>query len=183
MSLDSKKFAPKVVEVDMQSPWVTIYNKFKAMFSNDIDLKISELEGPDNKVATFEITSTNTDKINALSNILNDYFILGNVKLAVKFGVINGSNVEFINTKKRRNHIDQDIIFTAFENNNALDDVRTIKFPGGFPVTYILFVKEVVQFYNDDMTDLYGNYNGLYEDIARDIFLPFNGTFYCTAVE
>lgn len=183
MSLENKKFAPKIVKVALQSPWVTIYNKCKAMFEKDNELIIGSLQEPVDGLASFEIVSSNAEKIIALQSLINTSFFLGNIKLVIKLGVINGDSKEYLEKKAVNDKIDVDTIETAFDGNDVLDNVREVKFPGGYPAIYVLFAKEVVQFYNDDITDLYGNFNGLYEDIARDIFLPLEGVFYCTALK
>lgn len=50
---------------------------------------------------------------------------------------------------------------------------------------YVVFKNCVVQFFNDNLNDIYGNISTLYQDIAREIFADaeWEGVFYCTDVE
>lgn len=43
-----------------------------------------------------------------------------------------------------------------------------------------LLLKEVVQYFNDNIGDINGNCSTLYEIIARDIFPNVNGIYFCT---
>ena len=49
-------------------------------------------------------------------------------------------------------------------------------------MSFAVFAKEVVQYYNDDLTDINGLKSTLYEDIARDVF-DIDGINYCTSKE
>lgn len=51
------------------------------------------------------------------------------------------------------------------------------------PITYIVFKNKVVQFWNDDLSDIYGNRSTLYQDIAKEIFGESSGIFFCTDKE
>ena len=51
------------------------------------------------------------------------------------------------------------------------------------PITYVVFVNEVVQYFNDDLGDVYGQCSTLYQEIAKDVFGETEGVFFCTDVE
>ncbi len=154
----------------IQEPWVTTYNKIYALFGNDLDLTISNLNErtPGNYVII--ISSQNNAKLESIKKILKNHFDFGNVTLDIEF--IPENDDEKITDSDFRN---------AFNCNENLAEVRSIETPDGFHRTYVVFEKEVVQFYNDDLTDLYGNYNGLMEDIARELFNEVDASIsYCT---
>ena len=48
------------------------------------------------------------------------------------------------------------------------------------PITYVVFVNEVVQYYNDNLSDIHGLRSTLYQEIAKDIFETRLGVYYCT---
>ena len=49
---------------------------------------------------------------------------------------------------------------------------------------YAVFQSKVVQFFNDDMSDINGNCTTLYQEIAKDVFSGrAEGVFFCTAAE
>ena len=47
-------------------------------------------------------------------------------------------------------------------------------------MTYVVFVKEVVQYFNDDLGDANGVCSTLYQDIAKRLFTSTEGVFFCT---
>lgn len=57
----------------------------------------------------------------------------------------------------------------AFAGNPALIKTETVDISGK-AMNFIVFAKEVIQYYNDDASDLHGLHSTLYQDIARDIF-------------
>ena len=48
------------------------------------------------------------------------------------------------------------------------------------PITYVIFKKEVVQYYNDSLSDAHGMCSTLYQDIAKRILDADEGIFFCT---
>ena len=152
-----KKAAGKV---GIQAPWVTHYEFVKAMFGRDEEINISELNELDNGNYEFIVSSPNCDKLTAIIKIFkSDTFKFGNVSLHIKFLVENDSE-----------EYGGDDFETAFEDNPIFDEVITGKLPTGEEMYFVMFKKEVIQFYNDDISDPYGNFNGLAEDIARELF-------------
>ena len=45
---------------------------------------------------------------------------------------------------------------------------------------FVVFVPEVVQFYNDDLGDINGLCSTLYQDLAKDLFGEEAGIYFCT---
>ena len=78
--------------------------------------------------------------------------------------------------------VDLDTITAAFERNPHFKDATSVETPAGAEVDFCIMNKEVIQFFNDDLTDIYGNFNGLAEDILREITVDSNINF-CTADE
>ena len=76
-----------------------------------------------------------------------------------------------------------DLYQDALYDNPIVEDIIREDIPG-LDITYIVFKKEVVQYFTDNLGELYGMHSTLYQDIAKDIF--FNKTpniFFCTSVE
>lgn len=78
---------------------------------------------------------------------------------------------------------DEEVFQTALDGNPILKDVQGIIDPAQVKHVFFRFQPEVIQFYNDDQTDDYnGNWNGLAEDIAREIFINRRWDIqFCTA--
>ena len=159
---------------NLQAPWITLYNKIVAMFEQDPDIKIEPIYQSDDGVYIINIASTHTIKLTAIEKILKNKFELGNITVNIKFKYEN-ENDDMITLHDFE---------VAFAGNNIFSRAKSIEDPWEFNASYVIFSKDVVQFYNDDLTDIYGNFNGLAEDIARDIFketeLPI---YYCTDID
>ena len=143
----------KEKEVALSSPWMTYYKKLVALFGDDPELDV--LWDDDTKTVTIE--SVNTFKIMALEKLLNPTVVFGNITVTVKCLVKNGAEESLSAVFK-----------TAFAGNPHFSQVIDAKVVA-MNETFVLFQPEVIQFFNDDTTDYYSNWNGLSEDIMRDI--------------
>lgn len=143
----------KEQNVAISSPWMTYYKKLVALFNDDPDLEVSWNE--DEKSVIIE--STNTFKIMALEKLLDTTVTFGNITITVKCLVKNGSEDSAATLFK-----------TAFSGNPHFSKVIETTV-AAIDETFVLFKPEVIQFFNDDLTDYYGNWNGLAEDITRDV--------------
>lgn len=171
----SKTVVDDIIKLELQSPWQTYYNKVRSLLGNDTDLTIGALEKGENREYFFRVDSTNTEKIEALSKVFKTVIPMGNITLKIYFGVIDSDAIDS-NIKPSAEDFK-----IAFTDNPLVEDYHEFDAFGGHYV-YIEFKKKVIQFYNDDITDFYGNFNGLAEDIAREVTNNVAGIFYCTSV-
>lgn len=152
---DDRKLSP---------PWWTVYNKIKAMFEADSDITIQPMSGGDTSYTIYLDTPDATKAI-ALEKILKTEYNFGNIRLKVIVRVTNANSKTVIPAESvYDNYLD------ALATTPAVVDIRHVVDMLGTKWVVIDFKKEVVQFWNDDLTDYYGNWNGLYTDIATDIF-------------
>ena len=149
-------------KVQLASPWENFYHEIDALFKNDPDVKV-KFDEENNVVQLFV---DNQEKADALTQILPTERTFGNVTVYV----------EVLPADKTNNVAD--LFQAAFKGNPAIAYIKTIEVFGA-PMTYVLFKKEVVQYYNDDLSDIHGNRSTLYQDIAKDIF-DEAGIFFCT---
>ena len=68
----------------------------------------------------------------------------------------------------------------AFNGNPVFSNAVDITTEGLPHVSYVIFKPLIAQFYNDNLADAYGNYTGLYQDVAKDLFVEKSGVYYCT---
>lgn len=137
----------------ISAPWVTKAKEIITLFAKDTDLDVTFKE----ETNTVIIESTNTYKIMALEKILKKEFTFGNVTLKVECLVKNEKESMAALFK------------TAFAGNPHISQIQEVTTPMSPSETYVVFKKEVLQFFNDDISDFYGNWNGLAEDIIRDL--------------
>lgn len=143
-------------KVGLSSPWITYYRKINALFGVDPDLDVKYNDDTDD-TKTISIESTNTFKIMALEKLLKPSVTFGNITVSVKCLVKNDEK-EAVSA----------LFKTAFSGNPHLSDIIDKKVIA-VDETFVLFKKEVIQFFNDDCTDYFSNWNGLAEDILRTV--------------
>lgn len=153
-----------MAKLALSAPWNTLYRKIKCMFDKDPDVEILY----DEEEATINVFVADKVKAAAIEKLLPALVSFGNISVNIK--IVPGANPGTPGPST----FDE-----AFTGNGAFCYVKTIE-RFGAPISYIVLSNEVVQFFNDDIGDLYGLCSTLYEDIARDIFNAFNGVFYCT---
>ena len=163
-TINSKKNpVPKSKKTKLSPPWYTVYNKIKAMFEADPDITVQPMSGGDTEY-TIYLDTPDSVKAVALEKILKTEYNFGNITVKVVIRVTNGPCKQVPNGTVYDNYLD------ALATTPAVVDIRHVVDMFGTKWVVIDFKKEVVQFYNDDLTDFYGNWNGLYTDIATDIF-------------
>lgn len=163
------------LKLKISPPWVTTYNELKAMFDPDPDIEI-EYDNDEREV-TFIVT--NPEKAAALEYILPEYYSFGTVWLNIIVEAPNGmANLAFPNNKE---------LFDILFNRNPVY-AFSYAVSGIFSnsIVYVVFKNKVVQFFNDNLNDIYGNMSTLYQEIAKDLFGFHDNLFnvcYCTDVE
>ena len=146
-------------KTSISPPWCTLYSKFEAMFGDDpeIILDLTDVEG--GCAIVFE--SRNATKLDALEKMLIPEFTFGNIKVTLQFKVSNdvASNA-------------YDACIDALTGNPMFENIIQRAFmPGQDPdQVCVIMKKEIVQFFDDNLNDFYGNTNLLPTDITREIF-------------
>ena len=158
--------------VTMSPPWQIFYSKIKAMFGNDSEIHL--FYDGDEQSIKFHVD--NPKKAAALECILPESKEFGDVHINI---AIIPSNMDQYNKiiSKTFDQADWQIYEDAFKGNPAFSKVMYFE---TLYVTYVIFKKEVVQFYSDNMSDINGLTSTLYENIARDILKDTPGIFFCT---
>lgn len=160
-------------ELKIAPPWITYWRKCKALFELDKLVTVGDLEENDiGDKYRFDILVSGTEKYNALCQIIPDRVTFGNVILMI--------NV----VKTLEQEEDHEALFkAAFAGNPILKDVITAKDFAGVKHTYVRFQPDVIQFPNDDISDYNGNWSGLAQTIAREVFETYanKGVHFCTA--
>lgn len=159
----------------ISAPWYTYQKKLAALFGSDPDVLIGDVFEPNDGSGDYaiDIEVRNHEKYLAFDRVLPRSVTFGNVKVAI-----------FLYDEENENETEDSIsIFkTIFEGNPVFKDVKALKAPSGQIFGYVRFEPEVVQFFNDDLADYSGNWTGLAQDIAREVFGErARGVYFCTA--
>lgn len=153
-----------VKELRKSPPWITTYNELDGLFGADPDIMLTY----DDEEHSVTMLVEGNDKADAISRILPSEYDFGNVVMKVN---VVPSNTDSIEAMARR----------AFSGNPAVSHIETLD--DGTPVfggrTYVVFKPDVVQFYDDDMSDYNGLRTTLYQDIARRL-MQVDGVSFCT---
>lgn len=158
-----EKKIPDVIK--LSAPWYTFYKKINALFELDPEVNVDF----DDAKMIIKVYVGNAEKAEALYKLLPQQRMFGDV--VVKVNVIPANKLK---------DSAYSIASNAFRGNPAVDDVLKIDTYYG-QMCYVQFAKDVVQFYNDDLSDPRGLCSTLYQDIAKDVFETPNNLFYCTA--
>ena len=152
------------MELQLSSPWITFFRKLQELFKNDKDVALSY--DFDNNI---KLRVINYEKANALKKILPEKKIFGNVTVHI---TVEYNDISEDKTK-------EELFTVAFAGNQAFKYAYTFS-AGSNPITYAVFEKKVVQYWNDDMSDPHGVSSTLYQDIARDVFDNNMGVIFST---
>lgn len=158
-----------MAKLKMLSPWMVFYREIDAMFKRDPEVQVVY----DEDTQMIKLFVDNTSKADALAQILPDEKEFGNV--TVQIVVIPSNNL--------LQSSPDDLFRRAFCYNDAVISVETTKDIPGFPcLIYVVFNKEVVQYFTDNLGDYHGITSTLYQNIAKDIFVNTEGVHFCTDV-
>lgn len=149
-------------ELKLSAPWEEYVSKIRALFEQDDEITFKY----ENMVLTIYVD--NTDKYEALTHLLPEKKIFGNVALDIKVVPANDGVKD-----------DRYYLKNLFKNNTAVTTITDISI-GTNPMTFIEFEKRVVQYYVDNAADLHGNRTTVFEEIAREVFENKNGVYFCT---
>ena len=141
-------------------PWYTLYHKFEEMFGDDPEITLDIDQKEDGMHIIFE--SRNSTKLDALEKMLKPSFNYGNVNVFLDFRVSNDSADSMY-----------DLAIDAFSGNPMFEDIFPRSFMPGLQPDQVCVIlqKKVIQFFNDNLDDFYGNLNLLPTDVAKEIFI------------
>ena len=152
----------------LSPPWYTYYNFIKESIGSDPWVKVldmTEMSG-----AQYIITSQarRIEKARALATILTLRQTFGNIVVDIEI-LHNGNGVSpyeppLTNAELLR------IFNQALGTNSYFRNVRL----GGLVAESIfpIFKKEVIQFFNDDISDFYQNFNGVASNVFVEVLRP-----------
>lgn len=149
----------------LSAPWFTYAKEVIAMFERDPEIKIDFNEN----TLELKMYVDNSEKAEAISQLLPEKKYIGGS--TVKITVIPANKM----TASSKSIFDK-----AFEGNPAFSRTETIEGIFTNPLTYVVFENKVVQFWNDDLSDVNGLCSTLYENIAANIFEGMDNVNYCT---
>ena len=150
---------------NISSPWVIFYREVVEMFKADPHVHVVF----DNDECLLKLYVDTPRKAAAVQKYMPDFKQYGNVTLHIEVIPANGIADQTDVT-----------LCDLFEGNAALNYIKKIQGIFRDNMTYVVFANKVVQYFSDNLCDVYGNTSTLYECIARDIFEVPEGVMFCT---
>lgn len=167
-----------MAKLNMSPPWVLYYKKLNALFDGDDDILVIY----DEDEMEVKLYCTDEDKSEALSFLLPNTVSFGNVELKVTVIPSNEKGADYIKGYNITINSYETAMCVLFNNGNKhVEDVKIISTPFG-DFTYVIFKKEVIQYFEDNLSDFYGNCSTLCEIIAKEVFKNIEGVFFCTSI-
>lgn len=161
-----------MAKLKLSAPWYITVREFEALFNYDEEVHVVY----DEETLTLKLYVDNADKAAALAELLPTVYEYGTKVLAVEVIPANESKCDMTIESK------EFLYEMAFEGNPIFSFARSVRL-GTNTLTYVVFLKMVVQFFIDDLSDAFGNRSTLYQEIAKDIFGEEEGVSFCTDVE
>lgn len=165
-----------MAKLNLSSPWVMYYRKLSAFFKEDPEVRITydEIE------QEIKLYVYNAEKAVALENLLPSEQVFGNVTLYVAIVPANKTTFDSVKAASSINSIIANEIIHICFNNKAVVDIKVVDGIMTNRMTFVIFRKEVVQWFSDDISDYHGIHSTLYQDLAKEIFGNIDGVFFCT---
>lgn len=158
----------------LSPPWYIFAKEMQEMFKYDPDVHVIYYEDDH----TIKLFVDDGDKAAALDRLIPNEKHFGNVTLSIEVVPANKTTMDL------SDKVDYETLFDlAFDNNGVYSFSKTIQGIFVNNLTYVVFRKQVVQYWTDDLSDYYGQHSTLYQEIAKDIFGEREGVFFCTDVE
>jgi len=155
----------KAAITKLSPPWYIYHRKVQAMFGRDPEVHVKDLAEVEEGKYSYMILVSNKEKAEAIKAILPQSVKMGNTEIDV--AILGPDEDDIVPLDKS----DVEIYEAAF-SGNPIFEKTAVRSYGPFATGYCIFKKEVIQFWNDDMSDYYGNYNGLASNIAQELFNP-----------
>lgn len=161
-----------MARLGLSAPWERYYNEMRELFKYDPEVHIIY----DNEQKELKLYVDNNDKAYALAQLLPSTKNFGGVVLAIT--VVHANEINMVKATDDKGTLFQNV----FKGNPIVSYIKTFGDPLNF--TYIVFDCTVVQYFADDIGDINGNCNTLYQNIANHVFADVNhtGIFFCTDV-
>lgn len=150
----------------LSAPWETYYKKLQALLGDDSEISLKF----DKAAGVIKIYVDNAQKADALDRLLIARKVFGNVKI----------NITVIPSNKVYHGEYEDLYDCAFDGNPVFVGTQYASLPEGGDLSYVIWSREVAQFFNDNLADYQGNQTMLYEQIARDVLKYEPAVYHCT---
>ena len=160
----------------ISAPWYIFHREIEELFRYDEDVHVVYDEADDH----VKLYVDDGHKAAALATLLPAEKKFGGVKLRISVIPSNPGLVDGYDFTDKPN---EETFISAFAGNGSFSFAKTISGIFTNNLTYVVFKKRVVQYFNDDLGDAFGQCSTLYQEIAKNVFGELVGVFFCTDKE
>ncbi|MCL1990026.1 MAG: hypothetical protein FWG67_03965 [Defluviitaleaceae bacterium] len=155
----------------LSPPIYTYFNALKHTIGNDPELNVFDMVNTEDGNYLIQVDVAGIrghEKAQALATIVDsDKTVMGDTKVFVEF-LHRGQVIQPF-----ENVINYLTLFnTAFKTNRLYVKIESTLSLGKH-ILYPIFEKEVIQFFNDDLSDFHQNFNGVAASVFRDVLKEF----------
>ncbi|MCL2336141.1 MAG: hypothetical protein FWC60_01840 [Firmicutes bacterium] len=152
----------------LSPPQYTYYNYIKHSIGNDPCVNVADMKemGGGNYVIPIHVQGH--ERAVALATILELHKSMGNLSIDIEIFCGNQMVTPSENTENSESLLK--LYEQALSTNRYFACAKINELLPGYPSIFPVFKKEVIQFYNDDLSDLYRNFNGVAADVFREVF-------------
>lgn len=154
--------------IKMSAPWDVFYREINELFKEDGEIVVVY----DEETKEIKLYVDSKTKATALNDLLPSQMTYGNV--TQKITVVPSNGFGCTTTRK------DDGFRIAFSGNPIISRIETVSGMFSNSITYVAFINKVVQYYNDDISDIHGNCSTLYQEIAKNVFGEQDGVYFNT---
>lgn len=171
-----------MAQLKLAPAWDIYYKKINALFKDDV--RATVVYDRDN--LKIKIYVTDQKKAEALDQLLVHNVVFGSQELTVDVIPANSDDDTSLKPYTRVHRPRYSVYYPTLIWDDALYGnplySYSRKFTGIYtnPLTYVVFTPTVVQYYTDSLNDINGFSTTLAQEIAKDIFVEQEGTFFCT---
>ena len=169
MSMDNLRLSP---------PWYSHQRKVFALFGADPQVKMRDLRQVDGYNYALDMLVCNGLKARAIRALLPRTVEISNVTVTTRVLF----PIEQCEAEPSTQVCDAQLLEDAFTGNPIFDRIDVQGMEGWPQIGYCIFKKQVLQFWDDDLSNFYGMHSTLAETIARDILKETTVQF-CTGME
>ncbi len=144
---------------NVSPPWFTLWEELKHTIGLDADVDVQEMETTKNPFV-IPVVVKDSEKAAALASVLNLDYNFGSVRVITQ--VQDGDGTKVTPATPASEQAFADMIKMVLKGNPLFVDAVVRPFaPGTMDVVFPIFKAAVVQFFNDELSDKYHNYNEL----------------------
>lgn len=157
----------KKAQIRLSPPEATYFNEINFSIGNDPLVRVDPLRELPGGDFLITIHVQGKQKARALATLLVRSRRIGNFRILVRVKNMEGSMVQPILRTLSPREIAT--LYRAAFRTNRLFNFAVVRASLSFTAVYPVFKAQVIQFFNDDLSDLYQNFNRVAAFVFRDV--------------